>query len=582
VAPGRRAISGLLRAALGLVLLLGAWAAATAVAAIFAYRLGFAFDAMNTAHWQMLYADFLAGATVPFDFAATGAGLACVWALGTIALASRRDDLLNWLSDWAPRVPWPPVRLALVSTAGQRRRSRRVESPAFEPARAPALLVRLVARFRAAKAARPARSEPRLAPSLSSDLPHHALEPPPPARVETGAASAVDRAEAPAVGDADRAAFGRAMAIFEVWVEPPPDWMRETLGEELAALSAEGWRLFAAAGPASARCLDVAAAHRLLPEAEDVRDAIETLRVAENEAPAAGQAVAGDTASAAGVTLGAAWLCELLDQFEALEGWRHDAPDPPAFEARWGMVANETRQRLDDAMGAMTEDDWASLDRYPARAGRVRVLTDRLREAFREERRRGTDGPADAVCPEPSADGNFPILFLPRDEGPCLPESAAQRLHRILRDRDCQATVLAGSGPAADGQAVRPLLVRRPGLSLVVCLEDLGGGLWHSEGDGLRPWCCGEAERPSPCRVVWQQIALLRSFGRVEGRIAGLAVIANGGLADEAGLVAALSRQRRRTGVDLAWLDADGPSLPSLNQRLTALLHGDSPDKSRE
>ena len=56
-------------------------------------------------------------------------------------------------------------------------------------------------------------------------------------------------------GDADAVAFARAMAVFEVWVEPPPAWMVETLKDELARMSAAGWTKMSGWGDAAARLL---------------------------------------------------------------------------------------------------------------------------------------------------------------------------------------------------------------------------------------------------------------------------------------------------------------------------------------
>lgn len=53
--------------------------------------------------------------------------------------------------------------------------------------------------------------------------------------------------------DADAVAFARAMAVFEVWVDPPPPWMVETLKDELAKLSPAGWTKISSLGEQAAR-----------------------------------------------------------------------------------------------------------------------------------------------------------------------------------------------------------------------------------------------------------------------------------------------------------------------------------------
>lgn len=64
---------------------------------------------------------------------------------------------------------------------------------------------------------------------------------------------------------ADAVAFARAMAVFEVWSEPPPAWMLESLREELAGLSAAGWTKMAEWGEAGPRLRRHAEALGLAP-----------------------------------------------------------------------------------------------------------------------------------------------------------------------------------------------------------------------------------------------------------------------------------------------------------------------------
>ena len=86
------------------------------------------------------------------------------------------------------------------------------------------------------------------------------VEPPPPAPAPGGADP---RPAAP--GDADLAVFARAMAVFEVWSEPPPAWMAETLAEELARLSPAAWTAMEGWGEAAVRLRRHAEARGLVP-----------------------------------------------------------------------------------------------------------------------------------------------------------------------------------------------------------------------------------------------------------------------------------------------------------------------------
>jgi len=78
-------------------------------------------------------------------------------------------------------------------------------------------------------------------------------------------AGADPRPRSEVAGDGDIEAFARAMAVFEVWSEPAPAWMTDTLAEELARLSPAGWAAMADWGEAAARLRRHAESRGLVP-----------------------------------------------------------------------------------------------------------------------------------------------------------------------------------------------------------------------------------------------------------------------------------------------------------------------------
>lgn len=278
------------------------------------------------------------------------------------------------------------------------------------------------------------------------------------------------------------------------------------------------------------------------------------------------------------LTMSAAWLCEMVDNFVMLEEIRtHDGADgAPSFEDRWGSIFRETGERLKAAMRAMTDQDWRSIDQFPDRAGRIRVLTDRLREELRVLPDRET-APTDEWPPEPA----LPDVL--SDAAPVLPALArgdqvangatdAMSMEDILRAAGYLVRTLPAMRGAATGE-ITDYLVQRDGFSVLVRLADLSGGGWTMDGDSLAPWRGAEASHPvpSPCRAVWQRLALLRSLSREAKPCAGVVVLRNGHFTDEQAVARIVERDRRRTDVDLAWLDRESSTLPDLTAWLVRM-----------
>ena len=134
------------------------------------------------------------------------------------------------------------------------------------------------------------------------------------------------------------------MALFEVRAEPMPDWMELALREELDKLSPGGWTLFAEFGAPATALFDTAIRCDWLPDEPTKRAAIDARlngRVAEGNsiAPPA-EVLAGHDADPsnggpphpATMTLSAAWLCELLDNYVMLDSLRSATGEIAAME----------------------------------------------------------------------------------------------------------------------------------------------------------------------------------------------------------------------------------------------------------
>ena len=532
-------------------LLLALWLTLLGGIAAFAYRALFQFDALDPGRWRELYRWFLGGGTVAFGFAALAAGTGALALLGTVGLVFRLPSLSRRLKGmtelWRWRPPMPRRHLATPKMA--------------LPGAVLAAWRQLVDWGIALRGlpvgcrrrGRPAPSSPVVA--AGSGQAGMLAEVIPPGDVEAGQdilVAAVDPESAS--GDDDLAVFGRAITLFEVWSEPPPGWICEALRDELAGLSAAGWRLFAE--PAALRFLDLARVHRLLPEdpvAQAVVDALCTARPeprpvelvevlpAEEGAPPAPVAIR--------MSLSAAWLCELLDNFEMLEALRSaESGASDRFDAEWGGLVDETRGQLTQAMRGMADDDWASLDHFPDRARRVRILTDRLREEFR-----------DPACGRAAA----PVA------APEQADEAPQEVMERLLDGFGFQLVPSLPGPAEVGL----LQARRAATVLILRLQPLQDRRWRCDDSAFGPWRASDGTTlPSPCRAVWQRLALLAALDRDGASRQGVVVVIGGTFIAEEELAAELRCSSAPCDISLVWLDAPpGRPLPSLRGYLEAL-----------
>lgn len=399
--------------------------------------------------------------------------------------------------------------------------------------------------------------------------------------------------------DADLAVIERIMALFEVWADPSPDWMRDALREEFDALSQEGWSLFWDFGEPAMERLAAAVDAGVQP-GDPVRcravrarlDEYKTLSAPTVFAPTdmAGD-VGDDSSDASGLaapgparlSMSAAWLCEMVDNFIMLEEIRAAgaADGMPSFEVRWGAVYRETRERLKCAMQAMTDEDWRSIDQFPGRAGRIRILTDRLREELRVLPSHGGDEPLTTGPGARGSDGEnaspvtdqatlpfLPTDAVPADSGFPMVDAATVDAPRPVEEVLLAAGYVARRLPAARGGAwagSSDYLVQRDDVSLLLRMVDLTGRDWRLGSDSLAPWRgpAGQA-LASPCRALWQSLSLMRSMGG--GRpSAGLLVLSGGHFADEQAVAAVIGQDWRRTDIDVAWLDRPSSPLPDLS-----------------
>ncbi len=563
-----------------LVLSLG-WLIVVAACGATIYRWVFRFDAFLPSNWVGLFSFFLAGGVIPFDFAALAILLAFLWLAGSAVAIRRLPASRRWLAWWLSGVRYPdPLLMAcrvqhLVGTAMPKVREG----------------LRRLARWRRRLERRRdgGRNTARLRSEISVRADPPMLKAMPAAPLADAVASSGNAVEAADSADsaeheetlpapaADAAALGRALVLLDVWIEPPPQWLDEALREEIDAVSAKGWALLAEFGQAGRQLLDLMALRSILPTAPVKRSAVESL-LAIRDAEAAGHApensdggeaddvVEGDppepgSIGTEGLTLSAAWLCDLLGNHAMLEEIRRDN-DAEGFDRRWGAVHRQTRDHLAEAMRTMSDQDWASLDRFPDRAGRVRVLTDRLREEFR---RAAASASASA---EEDAEARPPG---PASPSPAMHLSAAEQAEALLTGNGFVTGILIDPAPRISA-AAPDLVGRRKDLTVVLRLCSLDGADWRLDGGYLGAWrSSGRADLASPCRALWQRLALMRSVGKETGRLLGLVVVSGGGIEDEAALAAAVGRDRDRTGVELAWLDDIARSLPGLNQRLAEI-----------
>ncbi|PKU26288.1 hypothetical protein [Telmatospirillum siberiense] len=582
------------------------------------------FDAADWLNWIEIRQRYLHGAVIPFNFVATALGLACLAFSGGVLLTVRFDRLHGFLLGLWPDIGWMlpvPSRFRLRPQGKARFRSTGARAAPASRELSIRILLPLVltlarwgralarTRTRTQTPAAAAMTEPSQgadegacaviqtpAAEVAADAPPDVsptVEPPASISLPTDGEAAVST-DKEGRSDGDLVVFERIMALFEVWADPAPDWMRDALREEFDSLSEAGWSLFSDFGEPALASLDAVAAAGVLPQDPTCRAALDA-RLDEYRVLSLATAASSDdtdgepgaesevrpSPGGARLSMSAAWLGEMVDNFVMLEEIRAagDAGGSPSFEDRWGAIYRETGERLKIAMRAMTDEDWRSIDQFPDRAGRIRIQTDRLREELRALPAPEGEGCSVAkAAPPPSDEGEPLAAGVAAESDPPHEDDVAGEDHARPVDWD-------GGGPPVEeilraaGYVVRRLplanggasgdkgdyLAQRDGFSLLLRVAELAGDDWRLDDGSLAPWQgrSGQAV-PSPCRALWQRLALLRSSGR-EGRpSAGLLILRGGRFADEAAAAAVIDRDRRRTGVDVAWLDQPSSSLPDL------------------
>ncbi len=314
-------------------------------------------------------------------------------------------------------------------------------------------------------------------------------------------APAAPVAERPAETEtlSDSAVLARILALFEVWNEPPPAWMAEALRDEVVLLSPDAWPTLESLGNQGLDLLVTLQAHDMLPESAAALRAIGEVETVLRAGIAAELGAAADPAAPLPMlTLAASWLCEALENFLSAQA------DPKILPERLDMA----QAMLGQALRGMTEADWTSLDQFPEKASRVRVLTDRLREDLRRPAAI-KPGPAPTASP---ADPIETIIALLKQVGfaleaglpaPIGPRSWPSAKTSCCCSRPSISGVAIGICPRAcsdPGRRMRSACRPRPAASF--------GNRWRGAGcaspiPGRWPecWCCMAAE--STRRTCW-------------------------------------------------------------------------------
>jgi hypothetical protein len=657
------------------------WLGVVAGSAAVAYRRLFDFDAFDFFAWRTVYQQLMTGVTIPFEFAAIGASAVLFSVVGMTAILLRLPSLVRYvghlgmiagsgeylrglemrfrdgvdlashhLGKVAKRIAAKPVSTTggmgeqvpdggRVTSPPARRRSQRPglfrrllqavrpDDHRETPDEESALVIREVNSVIVPEAAEPVPSsdipadlnaaEPVSDVSPSSDEVMASAKP-----EEDG-----DEPEVESQRDLDLVTLARAIALYEVWVVPPPEWMVSALREELEKVSADGWTLVGEYGAAGVGLMELAAKADVLPRDPVSRAAAEAMAqtmVPTDEDATAIQDDAGMEADGSGeppapiepekpeMTMCAAWLCELLDNYLLMEEMQKNRE--PEFDGRWSAVWRETREHLVLAMRSMTETDWISVDRFPDKAGRVRMLTDRLTEEFRairdiEEKEPAAVPPIIAPAPPPAKSAEIkpaeraspvfledlnpfvapPIIvsaeskkqagsppLVPAIAPSLLPSDVGGQTHvpsratdddvvtRLQRMGFAIVPLSASAGGTAPGDF---FTARRGDLSLLVHPFSLRGKHWHLDVGALGPWRTDDGHVvPSPCRTVWQRLTLMNSMTADHRDCrGGIVVVHDGYFTDEPRVAQFAEEARRRTRVSVAWLDGGLGALPSLS-----------------
>jgi len=313
------------------------------------------------------------------------------------------------------------------------------------------------------------------------------------------------------------------------------------LRDEIVLLSPDAWPTLESLGSQGLDLLVTLQAHDMLPESPAALRAIGEVETVLRAGLAAGlEAGAEPSAPLPILTLAASWLCEALENFLAAQA---DQMVPPE---RLAMA----QTMLGQALRGMGEADWTSLDQFPERAGRVRVLTDRLREDLR---RPGAAKPA---------------------------ASPANPLETIISLLKQFGFALEAASPGGDQG---PLLAEREDLRLLLHAIDLRNGDWHLPEGLLGPWATDSVHlSPSPGRQLWQQMARRRLRQPDPRPLAGLLVLHGGRVGQEDLLAGIVAADRRRSGIGLAWLTHHPGALPSLQDELAGLRDRALKERQRE
>ena len=458
-------------------LISGLWLSALGLLTTVLMRGLYAFDALDLSAWRSLYAGFLQGATVPLGFFLYGSAAVLLAGAGEIAILWRLPSIAASMP--SPRLTLPRPRRPRLFRRGRPR----------------------------------PRAEPVMPPPPS-------VSPPPPTTAPV--------IEAPAEkGLSDAVVLARILALFEVWNEPPPAWMTEALRDEVILLSPDAWPTLESLGSQGLDLLVTLQAHDMLPESPAALRAIGEVEGILRAGIAAGIDANEPVAAMPVLTLAASWLCEALENFLAAQA------DPKILPDRLVMA----QSMLDQAMRGMSEADWASLDQFPEKASRVRVLTDRLREDLRR----------------------------PPFAKPAAVASASPIETIIALLKQFGFTIDGGS--AGGDQA--PLLAQREDLLLLLQAIDLKNGGWRLPEGVMGPWSTdGMSLEPSPGRQLWQLMARRRLRHPDPRPLAGLLVLHGGEVEREDLLAGIVAADRRRSAVGLAWLAAGPGALPSLQEEL--------------
>jgi hypothetical protein len=472
------------------------WLAALGLLTSVLMQSAYSFNPLDLPAWKSLQAGFLQGGTVPLGFFLSLAAAFLLAGAGEIAVLWRLPSIAASMP--APRLP----RLFL-----------------------PRLRVPILPRRKAARS----RAEPVMPP------------PPPPPPAPPPLPRAVPVTDHPTKKEAlsDSVVLARILALFEVWNEPPPAWMAEALRDEIVLLSPDAWPTLESLGSQGLDLLVTLQAHGMLPESTAALNAIGAVETVLRAGIAADLETGAEPAAPSPMlTLAASWLCEALENFLAAQA------DPKIPAERHDMA----QTMLGQALRGMTEADWISLDQFPEKAGRVRVLTDRLREDLR---RPGAAKPA--VAPAP-----------------------ANPLETII-------ALLKQFGFALEPTDQAPLLAERDDIRLLLHAVDLRNGDWRLPEGLLGPWATDRIElSPSPGRQLWQHMARLRLRQPDPRPLAGLLILHGGRVEREDLLTGIVAADRRRSGIGLAWLANPSGSLPSLQEELANLRDRTLKERQRE